>query len=225
MKLDQTIAQRLDELVAQGEAVLQTKHGGPSAGPGFISLAPFAVKPDMAYQWGVSCLSLLGRVFGQASDHYTKFDALFPKIDDHPQALRALGVLRAPNEDYQRGYLFDTRTLIQAEVFDDFLEQAAYLLSGGYEGPAAVIAGSVLEDGLRKLCVRSGMVIPSRPKLDTMNADLAKQGVYNLLVQKRITALADLRNKAAHGQWSEFDKADVGQMIDQVRTFMEAHFS
>jgi hypothetical protein len=53
---------------------------------------------------------------------------------------------------------------------------------------AAVIAGTVLETALRQLC------------LDRMNADLAKAGVYNSLMQKRITALAAIRNRAAHGK-------------------------
>jgi hypothetical protein len=64
-----------------------------------------------------------------------------------------------------------------------------------------------------------------KPKLDTMNADLAKQSVYNKLTQKRITALADIRNKAAHGEWDEFTKADVEDMLRGVRQFMETHFS
>ena len=58
------------------------------------------------------------------------------------------------------------------------------------------------------------------PKLDTMNADLAKAGVYNLLKQKQITALADLRNKAAHGLGG-FTSKDVESMIQDVRRFME----
>jgi hypothetical protein len=58
-----------------------------------------------------------------------------------------------------------------------------------------------------------------------MNAELAKAGVYNLLTQKKITALADLRNKAAHGKWTEFTPSDVEQMIAQIRAFMETHFS
>lgn len=61
--------------------------------------------------------------------------------------------------------------------------------------------------------------------MDPMNVELTKAGVYNTLIQKRITALADLRNKAAHGKWNEFDGTDVRQMIDQVRTFMENLFS
>ena len=64
----------------------------------------------------------------------------------------------------------------------------------------------------------------ANPKMDTMNADLAKQGVYNKLMQKRITMLADIRNKAAHGEWDKFTKADVEDMLRGVRQFMETHF-
>src|SRR5437867_5403331 len=70
--------------------------------------------------------------------------------------------------------LFDTRKRIQAEVFDDFLEQAEHFLKDGYFQVAAVIAGAVLEDGLRKLCARQHITLPAQPKLDWMNAELAK---------------------------------------------------
>jgi hypothetical protein len=97
-------------------------------------------------------------------------------------------------------------------------------LNQGYFTASAVIAGSVLEDGLRKLCTKHGITLTAKPKLDTMNADLAKAGVYNLLKQKQITAIADLRNKAAHGQGG-FTKEDVEDMIRNVRRFMEDYFS
>jgi hypothetical protein len=131
---------------------------------------------------------------------------MFKGFDDYSPTTKALGILRSAKEEYEHGLLFETRVLIEAEVFDNFLEQAEHLLGAGYFQPAAVIVGSVLEDGLRKLCQRKGISITAKPKLDQMNADLAKQGVYNQLVQKRITMLADIRNKAAHGNWSEFSK-------------------
>ena len=53
-------------------------------------------------------------------------------------------------------------------------------------------------------------------KLDKMNADLAKAGQYNTLVQKRITALAAIRNSAAHGDHKAFSKDEVASMIDEV---------
>ena len=115
--------------------------------------------------------------------------------------------------------------MIEAEVFDDFLEQATHLLDSGYYQPAAVVAGSVLEDGLRKLCLRHEIPVSAKPKLDTVNANLAKHGVCNKLTQKRVTALADIRNKAAHGEWDEFTKADVEDMLRSTRQFMETHFA
>jgi hypothetical protein len=60
---------------------------------------------------------------------------------------------------------------------------------------AAVIAGTVLETARRQLCKDHHQQLGS---LGRMNADLAKAGVYNSLMQKRITALAAIRNSAAH---------------------------
>ena len=82
-------------------------------------------------------------------------------------------------------------------------------MDAGYFAPAAVVIGSVLEDGLRKICVSNSIELPEKPKLDAMNSALAKAGVYNTLTQKKVTALADIRNSAAHGKWAEFDKSDV----------------
>lgn len=58
-----------------------------------------------------------------------------------------------------------------------------------------------------------------------MNAQLAKLGVYNKLTQKKITALADLRNNAAHGKWDEFESSDVADMLKGIRNFMEQYFA
>ncbi|WP_050766277.1 hypothetical protein [Microcystis aeruginosa] len=53
-----------------------------------------------------------------------------------------------------------------------------------------------------------------------MNSDLAKAGVYNKLNQKRITAIADIRNSAAHGKQNEFTVQDVSDMIKDVSRFL-----
>lgn len=181
---------------------------------------------QMSSQWGVSCLSLLNRVFSRESDHYKRFDEAVDKGLNHwSYMVKALGILKAALDDYEHGHLFKVRTLIEAEVFDDLLEQAEHLLASGYKGPAAVIAGSVLEDGLRKLCQQRTIILSDKPKLDVMNADLAKSGAYTKLTQKKITALADIRNSAAHGQWDQFTEANVSEMVQGVRSFMEQYFT
>lgn len=126
----------------------------------------------------------------------------------------------AAKEDFEGGYLLPIRTLIQAEVFDSELEQANGLLNSGYYTAAAVIAGVVLETALRGLCDKEGI---AHGKLDKMNADLAKAGIYNKLMQKRITALADIRNSAAHGKPNEFTAQDVTEMIREISQFLATY--
>jgi hypothetical protein len=80
-----------------------------------------------------------------------------------------------------------------------------------------VIAGVVLETAIRRMCQDHGIDVG---KLDKMNADLAKAGIYNSVVQKRIIALAAVRNSAAHGKREEFTKDDVSAMIRDVERFL-----
>jgi hypothetical protein len=223
MKIDKKIVDRLEQLIEMGAQVSRTATSRSTRTVEFWG--DHAVDNEMSHQWGTSCLNLLGRVFGKESDHYVRFASLFPEFDNYSPVVKALGILKAAKDDYENGYLFEARTLIQAEVFDDFLEQAEYLFNSGYHEPAAVVAGAVQEDGLRQLCIKNKITLPAKPKLDTMNADLAKAGVFSVLAQKQITTSADIRNKAAHGQWAEFTKDDVKQMLAHVRSFMESHFS
>jgi hypothetical protein len=134
--------------------------------------------------------------------------------------LELKAVFNAAKEDFEGGYLATTRSLVQAEVFDDELEQARELLSNKYTSAAAIVAGVVLETTLRELCTRHGI---SPGKLDTMNSDLAKAGVYNKLNQKRITALADIRNSFAHGKSNGITSEDVDNMIRDVEKFVADH--
>jgi hypothetical protein len=238
MKLDSKIINRFNELIHTAEILINER---TITGGEVTSRRNFATQKISTYrspiyetvnrekvnQWAVSCLFIIKQVFKESGDHYQKLNELFPQLKSNHniQAVKiAFGILNAAKDDYDNSYLFNSRTLIEAEVFDDFLEQAEHLLSQSYFTAATVIAGSVLEDGLRKLCTKNGVILSAKPKLDTMNSDLAKAGVYNLLKQKQITALADLRNKAAHGLGG-FTKEDVEAMIKDVRRFTVDYFS
>jgi hypothetical protein len=230
MKIDEKTILRFDELVKKGEFILQNA----VFRPGSSGIRGAIGRPDRniidgasANQWKMNCLQILDKVFGIENNYYTEFkqnsDAL-SSLSGHSQLKKTLAFLKAAKDDYENGYLFDTRTLIEAEIFDDLLEQSEHLLSQGYFQASAVIAGCVLEDALRKLCVKNNITLSAKPKMDSMNSELAKVNVYNLLKQKQITALADLRNKAAHNQGG-FTKEDVEDMIRNVRRFMEDYFS
>jgi hypothetical protein len=133
------------------------------------------------------------------------------------------GILSAMRKAYDAGYLATVSELIHADVFADFVEMAAYLLSEGYKDPAAVVIGSVLEEHLRQLSVKNGILTSTagKPKTaDQLNADLAGKGAYSKLDQKSITSWLDLRNKAAHGKYGEYTKEQVDLMLQGIQNFM-----
>jgi hypothetical protein len=133
------------------------------------------------------------------------------------------GVLIALRGAYASGYLATVSELIHADLFSDFIQMAEYLLSEGYKDPAAVIIGSVLEEHLRQLCVKNGLPTTAggKPKkADQLNADLASASVYSKLDLKSITSWLDLRNKAAHGKYSEYTKEQVQLTIQGIQDFM-----
>jgi len=133
------------------------------------------------------------------------------------------GILAALKIAYESGYLNQVSTLIHADMFSNFIEMATYLLSEGWKDPAAVIVGSSLEEHLRQLCNSHNIPVDvgGRPKkADQLNADLAGSNVYSKLDQKAVTSWLDLRNKAAHGKYSDYTKDQVGLLIQGIQNFM-----
>jgi hypothetical protein len=152
----------------------------------------------------------------QLEQHRTKpLTYKFPEIHSIATALR---------DDLRAGWVESVVELVHADMYSDYLEMAEGLLGQGYKDPAAVITGTSLEVHVRALCVKSSVdiVLPNGTpkKADTMNSDLKKAVVYDGLQQKQITAWMDLRNKAAHGNYTDYDASQVRLFIDGVRAFM-----
>lgn len=53
-----------------------------------------------------------------------------------------------------------------------------------------------------------------------MNDDLTEADAHHSLQQKRITAMAGIRNAALHGYTEKFNAGDVKGMIDDVERFL-----
>ncbi|AXI62931.1 DUF4145 domain-containing protein [Pseudomonas kribbensis] len=176
--------------------------------------------PESMLNWSVKVKALLERVCGKESSYLQRFteadqNQMFDIGIARFERMRA--VFLAAKEDFEGGYLNSVRNLVQAEVFGSELEQASELLAAQYVPAAAVIAGVVLETSLRNLCTEHGITHGS---LNRMNDELVKAGAYNSLQHKRITAMAAIRNSAAHGKKGEFEPEDVKGMLDDVERFL-----
>ena len=211
MKIEKLVELRLDELDQKAVEILDKK---VFLFQGDSGIQYFSIETPAFKAWATSAMNILQRIFGENSIHYRHFDDSFRKDSESKYSYtleECKAIFHAASEDYKGGFLFNSRGLIQAEVFDSFLEQASELLNSGYKDPACVVAGVAIETALKELCTRNGIITNS--KLDKMNTDLCKAGVYNMGMQKQITVWAERRNKAAHGEWKNYNAEDVADMI------------
>lgn len=188
----------------------------------------FKTYVDKGLQMGfrTGSLSFIKSLYGDSHIFYQDFNTqLMGQYDTATQA--GINILKAIRHEIDQDWLTTISQIVSAEIFSDFLEMADHLLEHKYKDPAAVIIGSVLEEHIRQLCknhgidttfLKGGDMVPK--KADTMNADLAKASVYNLMVQKNVTAWLDLRNKAAHGQYTEYNIDNVKLMYQGVLQFV-----
>jgi hypothetical protein len=142
-----------------------------------------------------------------------------------PSACRHLFVTM---KDHFSGGFHRIRELVQSDVFEDLLGMAEYLLGQTYHLPAAALAGAVLEDELRRLCMRHGVTWAEHSSISTLNNALytADPQVYGKTQMGQIEAWGKLRNDVDHHNFtnpSDIDSNDVGRMIDGVRDFIGKH--
>ncbi len=171
----------------------------------------------------------IGRVAGPSSQYMKQFEAI---IDDKGygwignRLIAISGVVEALRIDVEAGYLRPISELLHGEVFSDLIEMASYLLDEGYKDPAAIVTGAALETQLRRLAESNAIEVEvggRSKKADLLNSELTKAEVYTKLDQKNVTAWLDLRNRAAHGHFSEYSREQVVSLLAGVRDFMVRH--
>lgn len=186
--------------------------------------------------WVTRLGQLLKKLYGEKSQHYENFSKailtdgfylIHSKWYNHIAQLQ--GIALTVKHDVANDLLSSIKGLLQAEIFANFLEIGEHLLSEGYKDAAAVTIGAVLEDGLRELCKKNNIDTTKQNgaplSIEPLNAELAKNEVYSKLVQKQVTSWAHIRNKAAHGQYNEYNESEVKMMLSFVQSFAEQHLS
>jgi hypothetical protein len=234
MKIDHKIIHRFDQLISRVDELMKsrvTENGGVTRYPGggaIVHESKDHLDEALVTQWAINSLHTLSKVFGKESAQYEIFSKLVPSLTDYSKGTRtvqtALAVLRAAKEDLEHGYLISIRMSMQAEVLDDLIGQASQFLDEGYYPAAALVAGIALEEGLRRHCLQNNVELRPKAIMSEMNNALIKAKLYGSVIKARISAFAEIRNKAAHGQWKEFTANDVEDMINWVRIFMENSF-
>ena len=136
---DDQLLERLDELIGQGQEMLERR--ATVAFHGFFAGA----------------LSFIERVYHSAHPYALEFESLRRRRPGHqkPELSAISGgvqILKVIRSEIEAGWLSTLKGQIVAEVFSDFLEMAEYFLDNNYQDAAAVLIGGVLEEHLRQLC-------------------------------------------------------------------------
>jgi hypothetical protein len=206
-----------DQIVGQLDSLLQRYHIALSAGANEV---PFGRVQELI----TSAQAAIERLAPPGSPYLANCaTAVKETINNTYQLEWLMGIVEALRHDYAADALAPIQELIRAEVFDDFLEMAEHLLELGYKDPAAVLVGGVLEQHLRKLCLRASIATDANgkpKKADTLNSELASGKAYDKLDQKSVTSWLDLRNKAAHAEYSLYASEQVQLMLLGVRDFI-----
>lgn len=224
--MDKLITQEIEEIIATGEKLV----ADASVSENWLTYDRVQELMSITARGG----QLIRRLYGPDSQYFQMFKSTTENEDFtimHSNYYRhvasVVGILKGIEHDIKSGMLTNFRSLVQAEIFADFLDMAEHLLREGYKDASAVLLGAVLEDSLRKIADVNGVnILNSKGKpltSDPLNAALAKKDVYNALVQKQITSWANLRNDAAHGHFDRYDSAQVQQMLLFVQKFCADH--
>ncbi|MDA9554920.1 hypothetical protein N9R54_01680 [Pelobium sp.] len=216
MKIDE-YKNRINQLITLGDQTLSTKR---------ISDFSTFVDSGLFASFRSASLSFLKSLYGEEHPFYDDFNNRCRQSYFY-EAEIGKGILLSVKQEIENGWLFSVKSLVTSEIFSDFLEMSKYLLEEKYKDPAAVMIGSVLEEHLRQLSLKNGIPTetikdgkPNPKKADLLNSELANKNIYNKLEQKSVTAWLDLRNKAAHGKYTEYTQTQVEIMYQGVLDFM-----
>jgi hypothetical protein len=219
-KVDDRAKQRIEELIELGERVKASVHE---------TLTGREPDAGLYTQWVTSSVNFLSVALGEDTAHYRTFAGIRQHVDIWAAKVdQYLGVLRAAKDDIESGWLGHRDLLVTADAFGSLLEQADYLLGQGFENPAAMLAGAVLESTLRKMCEVRDVRTDKQDKIGTLNDKLAKHHkppAYSSMYHKQVIAWADLRNNADHGHFGEYGREQVAAMIAGVREFAARHLA
>ncbi len=126
--------------------------------------------------------AVIVRIAGRQSEYYRHVQEILNSKQWNLQfkLSQIMSSLKGFLQDLKCGNLKSLTEIVHDDSFTDFLEKASIFSHGGYKD-AAVIAGSTLEEHLRKLCIKNVIEIEMetpkglRPKpADRMNSDLKK---------------------------------------------------
>jgi hypothetical protein len=117
--------------------------------------------------------------------------------------------------------LFDIRTLVQADLFDNELDAAAELNRKGFQRGAGAVAGVILEEHLTTICAQHEIATGKSPAISRLNDLLKENDVIEVPTWRFVQRLGDLRNLCDHKRIPDPTTGDIDELIAGVKKVMK----
>jgi hypothetical protein len=125
-----------------------------------------------------------------------------------------LGILQAAERRFD-SRLLNMEEIVRADLFDSELDKARELLRFGFDRPAGVIAGVVLEEHLQNVCSRRSLRLTKKsPTIADLNDLLKNERVIDNPAWRFVQRLGDIRNLCGHKKERDPTKEEVQELID-----------
>ncbi len=142
-----------------------------------------------------------------------------------PKYQQQLAIIKGLKHRFESS-LYDIRLHLQAEIFDDELEAAAYLLNNRFLRAAGAMAGVVLERHLKQVCINHNVNLPKKKHLtiSDLNEALKQENIIDTADWRRIQLLGDIRNKCDHDKDIEPIESEVLELINGIKKVTQTLF-
>ncbi|HAT73065.1 MAG TPA: hypothetical protein DCS63_09645 [Elusimicrobia bacterium] len=178
-------------------------------------------------KWKKECLLCVKKAFGERSRHYTGLAAA-----ENDRSARAPGSVFTFFIDTLKRAKCDlppvqaaAHAARQPDMMEDFLVRAEGMVEKGHYVSAATLAGAVLEDLLRRLCMARGVFCAENATLENVNDKLFAAGVYDGSWHRETALRISLRRTAENCYIEKLNADNVSGMISWLRAFIGRKFS
>jgi hypothetical protein len=183
---------------------------------------------DKIQGWLMKCENVISLVFGKKSIQVQRFldvlnDTKISELDQ--KTYRIKGLLDADLDDLKNGFLLGQEFIIANEVFDSVLEEAKFFIfEQKNKDIGAILLRIVLEDSIKRIGKKEGIDTETK-KVSVINDELKTKNHFIQTVWRQNQAWLDIGNKAAHGDFSEYDLAQVENFYNGLVNFLASEFS
>ena len=213
-KVEEKCLSRVKELISKGKVVASTQRSNPPR-----VYAPIRVDITLFSEWKVSCLNLLSQLPLIKNPYYSEF---FGKVSNNTlsETNYGLGIITGLKEDIEKGSLQDSVSFIQTEIFSDFLAMAEHIFEQGHKDPPVMLAGAVLEDSLRKICIKNKISFPADSNIASLNHLLLQKEAYNKIIFKQVDTWKAIRDYADHADFDKYTRDQIKDFLSGIRKFI-----